>query len=119
LNTALNILLDTNFVHAIDAPSLSLLIPIIESGLRSPNGDSKKKATRVVGHICSLTSNPLDLLPYMEILIPSIKVSRFDPIPEIRASASKALGTMTKGLGIENSRVILKWLTDTLASKET
>jgi len=118
LNTALNILLDTNFVHAIDAPSLSLLIPIIESGLRSPNGESKKKSARVVGHICSLTSNPLDLLPYMEILIPSIKVTLFDPIPEIRASAAKALGTLTKGLGIEHSKMILKWLTDTLASPE-
>ena len=118
LNTALNILLDTNFIHAIDAPSLSLLIPIIESGLRSPNHESKKKSTRVVGHICSLTSNPLDLLPYMEILIPSIKVSLFDPIPEIRAFAAKSLGTMTKGLGLQNSSIILKWLIDTLENKD-
>jgi hypothetical protein len=36
----------------------------------------------------------------MEILIPAIKVSLFDPIPEIRAFAAKALGTMTKGLGL-------------------
>jgi hypothetical protein len=46
----------------------------------------------------------------MEILIPSIKVSLFDPIPEVRASAAKSLGTMTKGMGIENSKMILKWL---------
>lgn len=118
LNTALNILLDTNFVHAIDAPSLSLLIPIIESGLRSPSLEDKKKATRVVGHICALTKDPNDLLPYMEILIPSIKVSLFDPIPEIRASAAKSLGTLTKGMGIENSKMILRWLTDTLHSKD-
>lgn len=94
------------------------MIPIIESGLRSPNLEDKKKSTRVVGHICSLTKDPNDLLPYMEILIPSIKVSLFDPIPEIRASAAKSLGTLTKGMGIENSKVILKWLTDTLHSKD-
>mgnify|MGYP002381800396 CR=1 FL=1 len=80
--------------------------------------EDKKKSTRVVGHICSLTKDPNDLLPYMEILIPSIKVSLFDPIPEIRASAAKSLGTLTKGMGIENSKVILKWLTDTLHSKD-
>ena len=72
----------------------------------------------MVGHICSLTKDPNDLLPYMEILIPSIKVSLFDNIPEVRASAAKSLGTLTRGLGIENSKMILKWLTDTLQTKE-
>lgn len=33
LNEALNLLLQTSFVHSIDAPSLSLLVPLLDSGL--------------------------------------------------------------------------------------
>lgn len=56
-----------------------------------------------MGNICDLTSNPEDLLPYMKILMPAIKNSLFDSIPEIRASAAKALGSLSKGLGLNNS----------------
>ena len=33
LKNALKTLIDTSFVHSIDAPSLSLLIPILDNGL--------------------------------------------------------------------------------------
>jgi hypothetical protein len=36
----------------------------------------------------------------MKILMPAIKNSLFDSIPEIRASAAKALGSLSKGLGL-------------------
>ena len=60
-----------------------------------------------MGNICDLTSNPEDLLPYMKILMPAIKNSLFDSIPEIRASAAKALGSLSKGLGLNNSQDML------------
>lgn len=67
-------------------------------------------ASQLMGNICSLTSDPADLLPYMTILMPAIKNSLFDSIPEIRASAAKAMGSLAKGLGIENSQEMLEWL---------
>lgn len=63
-----------------------------------------------MGSICKLTYNPADLLPYMKILMPAIKNSLFDSIPEIRASAAKALGSFSVGLGLENSQEMLHWL---------
>lgn len=33
LNEALNLILETSFAHAIDAPSLSLLVPLLDAGL--------------------------------------------------------------------------------------
>jgi len=39
----------------------------------------------------------------MSILIPAIKTSLFDAIPEIRASAAKALGRLSKALAPTNS----------------
>lgn len=46
----------------------------------------------------------------MKILMPAIKNSLFDSIPEIRASAAKALGSLSKGLGLSNSHEMLVWL---------
>ena len=41
LNDCLNALLQTSFVHAIDAPSLSLLIPLLDIGLSMHDNNSK------------------------------------------------------------------------------
>lgn len=110
LNEALNLLLETSFAHAIDAPSLSLLVPLLDAGLTMHDNQSKQMAATLMGNICSLTQDPQDLLPYMSILVPAIKQSLFDAIPEIRASAAKALGRLSKGLGREHSVEMLGWL---------
>ena len=99
LAEALTVLLETSFVHAIDAPALSLLVPILDSGLSMHDNVSKKMASHLMGNICELTQDPHDLLPYMKILMPAIKNSLFDSIPETRGSAAKALGSLSKGLG--------------------
>ena len=117
LNEALNLLLETSFVHAIDAPSLSLLVPLLDSGLMMHDNTSKQMAAQLMGNICSLTKDPTDLLPYMPILMPAIKNSLFDSIPEIRASAAKAMGSLSRGLGIENSAEMLGWLREHLNTR--
>jgi hypothetical protein len=117
LKDALKTLLDTSFVHAIDAPSLSLLVPVLDNGLMMHDNQSKKLASTLMGNICSLTQDPEDLLPYMKILMPAIKNSLFDSIPEIRASAAKALGSLSKGLGLQNSQEMLEWMRAVLHQK--
>jgi len=117
LNHALNLLLQTSFVHSIDAPSLSLLVPLLDSGLMMHDNKSKSMAAQLMGNICSLTQDPADLLPYMSILMPAIKNTLFDSIPEIRASSAKALGRLSKGLGIVNSNDVLVWVREHLNSK--
>ena len=78
------------------------------------DNQAKQMSAQLMGTICSLTSDASDLLPYMSILMPAIKNSLFDPIPEIRASSAKALGSLSKGLGIENSQEMLVWLREFL-----
>lgn len=99
LNEALNLIINTSFAHAIDAPSLSLLVPLLDAGLTMHDNKSKEMSATLMGNICSLTQDPRDLLPYMSILIPAIKSSLFDAIPEIRAAAAKGLGKLSRGLG--------------------
>ena len=42
LKEALKLLLETSFVHKIDAPSLSLLVPLLDSGLMMHDNQSKQ-----------------------------------------------------------------------------
>ncbi|CDO72622.1 hypothetical protein BN946_scf184985.g41 [Trametes cinnabarina] len=95
---ALSSLLKTSFMHYIDHSSLALVIPIIERGLRERSADTKKKAAQIVGNLASLTDSK-DFVPYLSRLLPMVHVVLADPVPEARATAAKALGTLVERLG--------------------
>ncbi|OCH93463.1 ARM repeat-containing protein [Obba rivulosa] len=95
---ALASLLKTSFAHYIDHSSLALVVPIIERGLRERGADTKKKAAQIVGNLASLTDSK-DFVPYLSRLLPLVHVVLVDPVPEARATAAKALGTLVERLG--------------------
>ncbi|KAI0757516.1 ARM repeat-containing protein [Daedaleopsis nitida] len=95
---ALGALIKTSFMHYIDHSSLALVIPIIERGLRERSADTKKKAAQIVGNLASLTDSK-DFVPYLSRLLPMVHVVLVDPVPEARATAAKALGTLVERLG--------------------
>lgn len=95
---ALSSLLKTSFMHYIDHSSLALVVPIIERGLRERSADTKKKAAQIVGNMASLTDSK-DFVPYLSQLLPLVHVVLVDPVPEARATAAKALGTLVERLG--------------------
>ncbi|CAG8561777.1 6442_t:CDS:10 [Ambispora gerdemannii] len=114
-NAALNALLKTAFVHYIDAPSLALVMPILERGLKERSTDVKKKSSQIVGNMASLT-DVKDLVPYLPKLLPGLKEVLVDPVPEARATAAKALGTLVEKLGEDKFPVLVTELTNTLKS---
>jgi hypothetical protein len=65
--------LQTTFVNSIDAPSLALLVPIVHRGLRVRSADTKKRASQIVGNMCSLVTEPKDMIPYIGLLLPEVK----------------------------------------------
>nr|XP_027089601.1 protein ILITYHIA [Coffea arabica] len=113
---SLDILLQTTFVNSIDAPSLALLVPIVHRGLRERSAETKKKAAQIVGNMCSLVTEPKDMIPYIGLLLPEVKKVLVDPIPEVRTVAARALGSLIKGMGEENFPDLVSWLLDTLKS---
>ncbi|THH11230.1 hypothetical protein EW146_g8121, partial [Bondarzewia mesenterica] len=98
---ALSALLKTSFVHYIDHSSLALVIPILERGLRERSADTKRKAAQIIGNLASLTDSK-DFVPYLSTLLPMVHVVLADPVPEARATAAKALGTLVERLGEVN-----------------
>jgi hypothetical protein len=84
------------FINTIDAPSLALIVPVVHRGLRDRSGDTKKRAARTVGSMCSLVNEPKDMSPYVALLMPELQKSLVDPLPEVRAVSARAIGSLMK-----------------------
>ncbi|KAI7825013.1 armadillo-type protein [Kickxella alabastrina] len=97
---ALRSLLHTAFVHYIDAPSLALVVPILQRGMRQRAAATKRNAAQIMGAMATLTE-PADLAPYLPELVPLVRGVLVDPVPEARATAAKALGSLVQRLGEE------------------
>ncbi|KAJ3127845.1 translational activator of GCN4 [Nowakowskiella sp. JEL0407] len=111
----LNALLETAFIHYIDAPSLALVVPVLRRGLKERSTDIKKKSSQIMGNMASLTDSK-DLIPYIPVLLPGLKEVLVDPVPEARAIAAKALGSMVERLGEDTFPGIIAELFETLKS---
>ncbi|OBZ91073.1 Translational activator gcn1 [Choanephora cucurbitarum] len=110
---ALTALLQTSFVHYIDPPSLALVMPILERGLRERATEIKTKSAQIVGNMASLTDQK-DLVPYLNIIMPGLHGVLVDPVPAARGTAAKALGALVEKLGEENFPGLVLDLLDTL-----
>ncbi|CAM9326832.1 unnamed protein product, partial [Phaeothamnion confervicola] len=112
---ALEALLSCEFLHSIDAPSLALLVPVLQRGLRERSADLKRKAALITGNTVTMVSDPKDLAPYLPALLPGLKGAALDPIPDVRATAATALGHMVRGMGEDRIGAdLLPWLQDAL-----
>ncbi|KAL7456767.1 hypothetical protein ACHAWC_008242 [Mediolabrus comicus] len=114
---ALEALISTEFLHAIDAPSLSIIIPVVHRGLRDRAATTKRYAALISGNICTMVNDARDFVPYLPILLPDLKSALLDPIPDVRSISAKALGSLTRGVGEATFPDLRPWLVETLRSE--
>lgn len=94
---ALDGLIKVSFVHYIDAPSLALVVRILERGL-ADRSSTKRKAAQIIGSLAHLTERR-DLITHLPVLVSGLRLAAVDPVPSTRATASKALGSLVEKLG--------------------
>ncbi|KAK3697730.1 translational activator of GCN4 [Vermiconidia calcicola] len=111
---ALNALIKVNFLHYLDAPSLALVVRILERGLGDRSA-TKRKAAQIIGSLAHLTERR-DLIIHLPPLIAGLRVAIVDPVPATRATASKALGSTIEKLGEDALPDLIPSLMQTLKS---
>ena len=57
------------------------------------------------------------MAPYVPLLMPELQNALVDPLPEVRATAARALGSLLKGMGEEHFQGLMPWLLATLKSE--
>lgn len=111
---ALDSLIKVSFVHYLDAPSLALVVRILERGL-SDRSNTKRKAAQIIGSLAHLTERK-DLVSHLPILVAGLRLAIVDPVPTTRATASKALGSLIEKLGEDALPDLIPSLMSTLKS---
>ena len=94
---ALDSLIKVSFIHYLDAPSLALVVRILERGLND-RSSTKRKAAQIIGSLAHLTEKR-DIVVHLTILVHGLRQATVDPVPATRATASKALGSLVEKLG--------------------
>lgn len=111
---ALDALIKVSFVHYLDAPSLALVVRILERGLGDRSA-TKRKAAQIIGSLAHLTERK-DLTSHLPIIVAGLNMAIVDPVPTTRATASKALGSLIEKLGEDALPDLIPNLMSTLKS---
>lgn len=111
---ALDALIKIQFAHFLDAPSLALVVRILERGLGDRSG-TKRKSAQIIGSLAYLTERK-DLISHLPILVAGLRIAVVDPVPTTRATASKALGSLMEKLGEDALPDLIPSLMSTLKS---
>ncbi|MCJ1358053.1 MAG: translational activator of GCN4 [Icmadophila ericetorum] len=112
---ALDALIKVSFTHYLDAPSLALVVRILERGLGDRSA-TKRKSSQIIGSLAHLTERK-DLISHLPILVAGLKLAVVDPVPTTRATASKALGSLVEKLGEDALPDLIPGLMSTLKSE--
>lgn len=113
-NEALDALIKVSFIHYLDAPSLALVVRILERGLEDRSG-TKLKSAQIIGSLAHLTERK-DVVSHLPILVSGLRAAVIDPVPATRATASKALGSLVEKLGEDALPDLIPSLMSTLRS---
>jgi hypothetical protein len=99
-NKAIQELMGTTFVVPVDAPTLSILCPVLARALKEKLAIHKRSACVVISNMSRLVGSPQDVAPFGPLLVPELKkVANSVQFEEIRDEALKALNNLTKALG--------------------
>lgn len=108
---ALDALMYTRFVHAVDPASLALIIPVVTRGLSDQmTGSSKGKSAQIVASMVSLVTDTKTLVPYAGELVRKLQAAAQDPLNEVRSTSAKAIASLCATIGTVLLDSVTEWV---------
>ena len=115
----LEAILKTKFKHALDGPSLSLIVPIALYGCKSINPDRAKiMASQLIASMIDLVPKAADFLPHLDPLMAGLTENLKDLSAEVRAMAAKAFAALTRKFRNETGMKLLNRLKEVLEGQD-
>jgi elongation factor 3 len=97
LNECIYKLSATTFVQAVEPPTLAVLVPILERGLRSTVSTVRRQAAVICENMCKLVQNPAHAAPLLPTLLPLLQTAKETTSnPEVRDVCARAYTTLEK-----------------------
>lgn len=97
-------LIEKNFVHAIDTPSISITMPIISRSLRPSSPSTHKRlACLILATFCEILEDVNGMSGYIEELLELLISVLMGGQSQVRSVAAKAMGAMVRHLSTKNS----------------
>ncbi|KAG8720660.1 translational elongation factor EF-1 alpha [Ceratobasidium sp. 395] len=85
----------TTFVSEVDAPTLSLMVPLLSRGLTERLTATKRKVAVIIDNMSKLVDNEFTVRPFIPKLLPGlIKIAESVADPEARGVVQRAIATL-------------------------
>ena len=118
LNIAIEKISHLKLTSLLDAPSLSLIVPIVTNGCRTNDNTMKSSAIKIIGHLPTI-SIPGTLDSFAEDLIDPLIQMIGDSSPSVRALASSSLSSIIVALQPEVYEAVMDRLLKDMINKNS
>lgn len=90
----------TTFVQQVEAPTLSIITPLLQRGLRERATAIKRKSAVIIDNMCKLVEDVRDAKPFVPKLLPQLGRNKEEVAdPECRNVTAKAYQTLARAAG--------------------
>lgn len=96
----------TTFVQDVQAPTLAIMVPLLERGLAERDTPIKRKAAVIIDNMCKLVEDPQIVAPFLPKLMPGLE-KNFENIadPEARKVTRRGLDTLIRVGDVKDGKI--------------
>ena len=96
----------TTFVQEVLAPTLSIMVPLLNRGLKERETAIKRKSAVIVDNMCKLVDDPQIVAPFLPQLMPQlISIQESIADPEVRDVIKRAVATLERVGDVKDGKI--------------
>ncbi|KAL3462296.1 armadillo-type protein [Aspergillus heterothallicus] len=96
----------TTFVSDVTSPTLSIMVPLLERGLKLRDTAIKRKSAVIIDNMCKLVEDPQIVAPFLPKLMPDLEANFVNiSDPEVREKTQQALTTLQRVGNVKDGKI--------------